>query len=341
MSLGRWISTPAAVLVLVCFFLPWFSVSCGGQEIGRPTGYELAISGVDIPLSEFDDSAVDPALLEPDTVLLVVPLAAVLALGLIFVGVRHLVNEPVVSGGQIVLSLVALAYLALKWSQSNADLTAAGGGLLQESVKVGLIGSIGGLLLILIGAVVTLLQSQRMSLGNEFSMSYQSRVDTVNTISPPQSASVSNAGNVPNAPSPATIPAPQMPASGYESYSPSSPKTEVLRSEPQVLAWLVVAEGPRTGHQFRLYDVTSIGRDAANEIILDDTSLSNQHARIKLEDGVFFLYDLASTNGTFLYNGQTSEWQQIYREPIHDGQKIKLGQTVLHFMHVAPTIEQS
>lgn len=313
MTLGKWISAPAAVLVLISFFLPW----------------SLGISGYDL------------ARLIRDPLLWTIPLAAIVTLCLIFAGGRYMVNEPIVSGGQIALSLVPLLYLAYRWVQANAG----GIGLFEvgEALDLGFISSIGGLFLILIGAVVALLQSRSVSQESAFAIGYQSRTDTVGSIASPQYASFGDVNNASYAPfpSPATFPAAApVPAAGsYESPIPASPQTEVLRSEPQVLAWLVVGEGPRTGYQFRLFDVTSIGRDTANEVILDDTSLSNQHARIKLEEGVFFLYDLASTNGTFLYIDETSEWQRVYREPIHDGQKIKLGRTILHFMHVAPTTD--
>jgi hypothetical protein len=119
-----------------------------------------------------------------------------------------------------------------------------------------------------------------------------------------------------------------------EPFSRPSPKTEVLRQEPQALAWLVIGEGSRIGHQFRLLENNGIGRSADNEIVIDDSSLSGQHARVRLEDDTFFVYDLASTNGTFGYDKEQGDWVQIYREPLADGDRIKIGRTVLHFMEL-------
>ena len=118
-------------------------------------------------------------------------------------------------------------------------------------------------------------------------------------------------------PSPAVAPA------------PAPAETKLLRREPPRMAWFVVRSGPRAGKEFRLGEITSIGRDAMqNDIAIDDEAVSRQHARVKLEDGQFVLYDLASTNGTFV-NGE-----QIYRHVLADGDRITIGETEFIFMEV-------
>jgi len=105
--------------------------------------------------------------------------------------------------------------------------------------------------------------------------------------------------------------------------------TLLLRAEPTHLAWLIARSGPRAGKEFRLRDVTDIGRDGArNDIVIDDGALSRQHAKVRLQDGQFVLYDLASANGTFV-NGE-----EIQKRVLTQGDTIKVGESVFVFMEV-------
>lgn len=103
-------------------------------------------------------------------------------------------------------------------------------------------------------------------------------------------------------------------------------RTRLLKEEPQPIAWLVITSGRRAGRICRLSSVVNIGRDAAqNDLVLDDEAVSAQHARIRLEGRQYVLYDLASTNGTFV-NGR-----RVYRWPLMDGDEITVGMTSLVF----------
>ena len=65
-----------------------------------------------------------------------------------------------------------------------------------------------------------------------------------------------------------------------------------------------------------------IGRGRSNDVSLDpflDATVSSQHAEIRLEDGVFVLYDMGSLNGTYL-NGSS-----VRRATLKDGDEISLG----------------
>jgi len=86
-------------------------------------------------------------------------------------------------------------------------------------------------------------------------------------------------------------------------------KTRVLRKTPPCFAWLVGIDNPLLGQRYDVGDeVTSIGRDASNSIVIGEDSISNNHAKIRYdsEKDAYKLYDLVSTNGTYV-NGEQIE----------------------------------
>lgn len=120
----------------------------------------------------------------------------------------------------------------------------------------------------------------------------------------------------------------------------SASKTVILRTPPPaVKAWLMLREGSMAGLKFNIVsDNVRIGRSSNNDIVIGDESISGDHARIKQEDGAYFIYDLASTNGTFKKSA-AGEWVKIYHEGIADGDQIKLGQTILSFYEMPAPAE--
>lgn len=121
----------------------------------------------------------------------------------------------------------------------------------------------------------------------------------------------------------------------------ASPDKTVLLVQPrQASAFLVVKMGPRPGHVYPLQpEVTTIGRDFQNDIIIEDSAISRQHAKIRLESDQpgkerFFLYDLATPNGT-LVNGV-----KILKQALEDGDEIEIGRTTLVFKQVG-TVDES
>ena len=95
------------------------------------------------------------------------------------------------------------------------------------------------------------------------------------------------------------------------------------------LAWVVALNGPEAGQEYRLQKITDIGRESDhNDVVLNDPTISRQHARIRYEKGAFVIYDLASANGVFI-NGE-----QVQRRVIAHGDRIKLGQVMLGVLMV-------
>ena len=108
--------------------------------------------------------------------------------------------------------------------------------------------------------------------------------------------------------------------------------TLVLGKPLPPVAWLVIRSGKQAGRDYRLGTETTIGRDATScDFILDDDSISAEHSRVKEEQGQFVLYDLGSTNGTYL-NGS-----RIQRSALIDGDVILVGDTKLVFKEVRST----
>ncbi|MBN1995400.1 MAG: FHA domain-containing protein [Anaerolineae bacterium] len=125
----------------------------------------------------------------------------------------------------------------------------------------------------------------------------------------------------------ATVP-PSIP-SAAKSGSPPLERTKLMAEPAQVVAWLVVRSGSRQGKSYPIGTGESvIGRDGRCQVVLDHESVSGQHAKIRPEHNTFWLYDLASTNGTFLNN------QRIQRQRLEDGDEIRLGAMTFTFKEV-------
>jgi len=72
--------------------------------------------------------------------------------------------------------------------------------------------------------------------------------------------------------------------------------------------------GPRVGARLPLRAVSSVGRDAANDVVLNDEAASAKHAIVTFADGEWWLEDAGSTNGTLL-NGSR----------VHDKERLRYG----------------
>jgi hypothetical protein len=108
------------------------------------------------------------------------------------------------------------------------------------------------------------------------------------------------------------------------------PVTEEMLSRTFVLMetpMLEVRRGKTAGQSFSLNRAfpVSIGRSKVNEIPLDDVTVSGQHCRIIPENGKHVLYDLGSTNGTFVND------KKVQRVILQVGDMIKVGET--HFLY--------
>lgn len=117
----------------------------------------------------------------------------------------------------------------------------------------------------------------------------------------------------------------------------------LVRDRPApVFAWLVVVDGPdraAVGTVHTLHPgTTTIGRSAANHVVLRDDAASSQHARIRIEGQesetpAYILYDMGSSNGTYAGSRGTYRFDEsrTYRRALDDGDYLLLGETTLAF----------
>lgn len=105
------------------------------------------------------------------------------------------------------------------------------------------------------------------------------------------------------------------------------PQAATIIDVPQTGDTLTVQSGNDRGstHNLPGKDMV-VGRGQSSDIVLDDVKVSREHARLVYNNGMWAVLDLGSANGTYL-NGQKISGQQ----PLANGDKIKIGDTVLVF----------
>lgn len=107
-------------------------------------------------------------------------------------------------------------------------------------------------------------------------------------------------------------------------------RTESELAARPALAYLIVqrshATGPRVGERLPLRAMSTIGRDAGNDVVVNDDAASARHAVIELAEGSWWVEDQGSTNGTVLNGARLSR-----RERLRDGDIVDVGRVGLRF----------
>jgi hypothetical protein len=224
----------------------------------------------------------------------------------------------------VALLIVLIKFLSLKSQLSQAadmsifsdmarnlglgDLAGMSPDLIQVKIQYGLWGMTLGLIAVIVGAVLDLTGKEEYDFG-----------PPVSDFSAPPAPIPSTVASPPSSPSPPM----GRPASPIE-------QTRHLDTRLPAKAWLVVQTGPRTGKQYGITTGRNImGRDGSRcDLVFEGEMVSGQHAQIRYENGQFVLYDMASTNGTYVNN------RRIQREPLMDNDIVRLGDTQLVFKTV-------
>ena len=120
--------------------------------------------------------------------------------------------------------------------------------------------------------------------------------------------------------------APQRAArpAGRRTAPPPSPARPPARKARKAPRRAVLIEGDGKGKAFNLGDELVIGRASKCNLVLDDTYVSQVHARIYPKDGRFMVEDLGSTNGTYLNRRRITAPAELQR-----GDQVKIGKTVM------------
>lgn len=120
------VSRSAAILIVICFFFPWVTISCSGIEI-TASGWELA-TGV-----QEEGQQVDEEQAEGDALYFIVPIVAIVVLGASFL-TFGMARMAYFAGGAVGLAYMAYVYFDF---QSDIDEAAQQGIALDLDFEIG------------------------------------------------------------------------------------------------------------------------------------------------------------------------------------------------------------
>jgi pSer/pThr/pTyr-binding forkhead associated (FHA) protein len=115
------------------------------------------------------------------------------------------------------------------------------------------------------------------------------------------------------------MPAPAVPDES-ETAPPAEPRLDD-QEHTSGAAVLVVSRGPQAGKRIRLgRSRVQLGRSAACDVVLEDSTVSRQHARIDREGGHYVVTDVGSLNGTYVNRTPVNR-----AAVLNDGDEIRIG----------------
>jgi pSer/pThr/pTyr-binding forkhead associated (FHA) protein len=106
--------------------------------------------------------------------------------------------------------------------------------------------------------------------------------------------------------------------------APPPPRPPAKRSKKAPRKLVVIEGDSLKGKAFELAGELTIGRADKCNLVLDDTYVSQMHARIFPRGESFVVEDLGSTNGTYLNRKRITAQAELQR-----GDQVKIGKTVL------------
>ena len=105
-------------------------------------------------------------------------------------------------------------------------------------------------------------------------------------------------------------------------------------AEPKGFPCIVVFSGPELGRRYFLdRPKQTIGRSETADIFLEDWAISRRHVDLVIKGQRTLLYDLGSTNGTYVNE------DRVATRELQSGDMIRIGQTVFKYLAAATTEE--
>jgi hypothetical protein len=130
-SIKELISGPAAIIVLLAFFMPWVTISCEGS------GIDETVSGYDLTQDQSEEGVEQ----EGDVQLFLIPLAALVVLGAVWMRYQGQLKEAVASRVYLAAGAIGLLIQLLKYFSLQSDLNDAeeevGQGVIEMSYRYG------------------------------------------------------------------------------------------------------------------------------------------------------------------------------------------------------------
>lgn len=98
-------------------------------------------------------------------------------------------------------------------------------------------------------------------------------------------------------------------------------------------AVLVLSRGPQAGRRIKIgRSSVQLGRSAACDVVLDDATVSRQHARIDRKGENYVVTDVGSLNGTYVNRSPVDR-----NVVLNDGDELRIGIFRLVFRGGQPT----
>lgn len=144
LSKGHKVGGSGAALAILCFFLPWILVSCGGEPVAKLSGWQLA-AGTRIMNERIPGEGI----------LFLILLSAILVLGVVFMAKQRGQLTKLDGFGLIGLGALPLLIILIKFSDMGGGLSGGGVGL-DISLRLGFWGVIIGFIAVIIGGVINL-----------------------------------------------------------------------------------------------------------------------------------------------------------------------------------------